>query len=277
MAPAADLIEQLTGDLAAESGELGKVLRRLATADWDKETPAAGWNVRDQVTHLAFFDDATLLSITDRPAFEAQRGELLGAGDHFPDIVAARYRDRSGPEALDWFLRSRDALLAAYRAADPGLRLPWYGPDMGLASSLTARLMETWAHGQDVIDTIGGRRQPTARLRHVADLGVRTFAFSFLLHGLPPPADEVLVELTGPDAQRWTWGPGDAANRVEGEAQDFCLVVVQRRAVADTGLTVTGPVAAQWMSIAQAFAGRPSDPPRPGRIPVPPASDGSRG
>ena len=277
MAAAADLIGQLTADLAAETGELSAVLRSLALADWDNGTPAAGWNVRDQVTHLAFFDDATRLSVTDRPAFEAQRGELHDLGDGFPDVVAARYRDRSGPEALDWFLRSRDALLAAYRAADPGLRLPWYGPDMGLASSLTARLMETWAHGQDVIDTIGGRRQPTARLRHVADLGVRTFAFSFRLHGFPPPADEVLVELTGPDAQRWTWGPGNAANRVEGEAQDFCLVVVQRRNVADTGLTVTGPVAAPWMSIAQAFAGRPSDPPPPGRIPVPPAPDGSGG
>jgi uncharacterized protein (TIGR03084 family) len=277
MAPAADLIEQLIADLAAETGELSTVLRRLTPADWDTGTPAAGWTVRDQVTHLAFFDNATLLSIADRPAFEAQRRELLALGEHFPDVVAARYRDRSGPEARDCFLHSRDALLAAYRAADLELRLPWYGPDMGLASSLTARLMETWAHGQDVIDAIGGRRQPTARLRRVADLGVRTFAFSFVLHGFPPPADRVRVELTGPDAQRWTWGPDNAANRVGGEAQEFCLVVVQRRNVADTSLTVTGPVAAQWMSIAQAFAGRPSDPPPPGRIPVPPAPDGSSG
>jgi hypothetical protein len=41
-------------------------------------------------------------------------------------------------------------------------------------------------------------------------------------------------------------------------------VVTQRRHVADTALDVRGPVAAQWMQIAQAFAG----PPGPGRSPA---------
>jgi uncharacterized protein (TIGR03084 family) len=144
---------------------------------------------------------------------------------------------------------------------------------LGLASSVTGRLMETWAHGQDIADALGARREPTARLRHIADLGVRTFAFSFRLRGLPVPAEQVRVELTGPDGpagQRWTWGPEDAANRVAGDAEEFCLVVTQRRNLADTGLTVTGPVAAQWIAIAQAFAGAPSDPRPPGRVPPQP-------
>ena len=34
--------------------------------------------------------------------------------------------------------------------------------------------------------------------------------------------------------------------------------------VADTKLEVVGPVATQWMSIAQCFAGGPVDPPAPG-------------
>jgi len=29
---------------------------------------------------------------------------------------------------------------------------------MSLLSSATARLMETWAHGQDVVDALGGTR-----------------------------------------------------------------------------------------------------------------------
>jgi hypothetical protein len=72
----------------------------------------------------------------------------------------------------------------------------------------------------------------------------------------------------------WTWGPPDAVNRVTGDALDFCLVVTQRRNVADTGLTVTGDVAAAWIAIAQAFAGRPTDP-RPPAGTRPPAGPGS--
>lgn len=263
-----DLVGQLTDDLAAESADLAEVLRPLSSADWDRDTPAAGWTIRDQVTHLAFFDDAVLLSLADGGAFEAQRSELTAFGEHFPDEIVARNRHRSGPECMEWFLRSRGELVVAYQAAEPRRRLPWYGPDMSLASSVTARLMETWAHGQDILDALGGRRPPTARLRHIADLGVRTRGFNFELHGLPVPGEPVRLELAGPDGSRWTWGPAAAADRVTGDAEDFCLVVTQRRNVADTGLTVAGPVAAQWMSIAQAFAGRPSDPPPSGRQPT---------
>ena len=268
-APPAVTVGTLVADLAAETSELAAVLASLTPQDWDAATPAEGWAVRDQVTHLAFFDGATLLAVTDRAAFEAQRAELSAFGDRFPDVVAAQYRHLSGRGCLDWFLRAREALLTAYQTADPRLRLPWYGPDMGVLSSVTARLMETWAHGQDILDTLRERREPTARLRHIADLGVRTFAFNFRLRGLPVPEDKVRVELTGPGGpdrpgeQRWVGGPDGAANKVEGDAEEFCLIVTQRRNVADTSLTVTGPVAAQWIAIAQAFAGAATDPRRP--------------
>jgi uncharacterized protein (TIGR03084 family) len=260
----AAVVGQVAADLAAETTALAGVLSRLPAAAWEKDTPADGWTIRDQVTHLAFFDDATRLAVADPAAFTAQRAELLAFGGRFPDVVAAMYRHLTGHHCLDWFLRSRAAMLAACRAADPAARLPWYGPDMGLASSLTGRLMETWAHGQDILDCLGERREPTARLRHIADLGVRTFAFSFRQRGLAVPGEPVRVELTGPGGQRWTWGPDNAANRVEGDAMDFCLVVTQRRNVADTGLRVAGAPAAGWMAIAQAFAGRPTDPRPPG-------------
>jgi uncharacterized protein (TIGR03084 family) len=273
----AAVLGQLAADLAAEASMLAGVLSALRPPDWDRHTPAVGWTIRDQVTHLAFFDDATLLAIADPAGFDAQRAELVAFGDRFPDVVAAQYRHLPGRDCLAWFLRSRDALLAAYRAADPRLRLPWYGPEMSLASSVTGRLMETWAHGQDIADTLGERREPTARLRHIADLGVRTLAFNFRLRGLPVPEEKVRVELTGPGdpgspgTQRWTWGPDGAANRVEGDAQEFCLVVTQRRNVADTALTVTGPVATRWIAIAQAFAGAATDTRPPGSFPSNPS------
>jgi uncharacterized protein (TIGR03084 family) len=256
------LADALTDDLLAESGVLREVLTSLSPAGWTRPTPAAGWTVTDQVTHLAYFDDVTRLSVTDPDRFRVEAVELTADGDDYPDRVAARYRDTAPADALAWFDHARAQLAASYRQADPAVRLPWFGPPMSLASSVTARLMETWAHGQDILDTFGIARVATARMRHVADLGIRALRYTYTVNGLPVPADPVRVELEGPDGARWTWGPPDAANRVTGTALDFCLLVTQRRHRDDTALEVTGDTARQWMSIAQAFAG-PAGPGRP--------------
>jgi uncharacterized protein (TIGR03084 family) len=137
---------------------------------------------------------------------------------------------------------------------------------MSLASFATARLMETWAHGQDVADALGARREPTQRLKHIAHIGVRTRGFSYAQHGRTAPDGDVRVELDAPDASRWTWGSEDAPDRVTGPALDFCLVVTQRRHVADTALKTEGPLAEEWLSIAQAFAGSPGAGRQPGQF-----------
>jgi uncharacterized protein (TIGR03084 family) len=130
---------------------------------------------------------------------------------------------------------------------------------MSPASFATARLMEYWAHGQDIADGLGVTRKPTARLRHICHLGVRTRGFSYVTHGLQPPVGEVRVALISPAGGQWTWGDPDASDRVEGSALDFCLVV-------DTALLITGDGARGWMQIAQAFAGggTTTDPARAG-------------
>ena len=51
----------------------------------------------------------------------------------------------------------------------------------------------------------------------------------------------------------------------------------QTRALADTRLRVEGPVAREWMSIAQCFAGPPEDPPAPGSRCLEPATDARGG
>jgi uncharacterized protein (TIGR03084 family) len=137
---------------------------------------------------------------------------------------------------------------------------------MSAASFLTARLMETWSHGLDVVDVVGIDRPDTDRLRHVVSLGVRTREFSYVNRGLTPDATPVFVALTAPSGATWTFGGAGAANRITGPARDFCGVVTQRRHVADTALTVIGPAAAEWMRLAQAFAGPPGAGRQPGQF-----------
>ncbi|MEX2291568.1 MAG: TIGR03084 family metal-binding protein [Mycobacteriales bacterium] len=254
---------QLTDDLAAESGDLFRLLSRLEVDDWDRPTPAAPWTIRDQVTHLAFFDDISTLAATDVARFEREATELTALGEDFAAVVAQRRQDRAGPVAAAWLQRSRSEYLQVFRGLSPSQTLPWFGPPMSAASSVTARLMETWAHGQDIADTVQVGRTPTSRLRHVAHLGVRTLAWSFTVQGRPAPDRAVRVELAGPDGETWRWGPEDAEDRVLGSAEEFCLVATQRRHRGQTGLQATGPVATAWLDIAQAYAG----PPGPGRPP----------
>jgi uncharacterized protein (TIGR03084 family) len=118
--------------------------------------------------------------------------------------------------------------------------------------------MEVWAHGQDVVDAVGGDRTATDRLRHIAQLGVITRGWSYTVRGEEPPAADVRVDLTAPSGDRWVWGPDDATDQITGPAEDFCLVDTQRRNVTDTDLDVTGDSAADWMDKAQAFAGAPT-------------------
>jgi uncharacterized protein (TIGR03084 family) len=116
--------------------------------------------------------------------------------------------------------------------------------------------METWAHGQDVVDGLGISRLPTPRLRHIAHLGVRTRAFAYLVRNLPAPSEPVRVELAGPDGSIWLWNE-EAVQSVSGSALDFCLLVTRRRHRDDLALIADGPAADEWLDIAQAFAGPP--------------------
>ena len=251
----------LLDDLQAEHDDLAAAMAGISEADWDAPTPAEGWTVRDQVSHLAFFDGVATMACVDPDAFVALRDRATAdLGRYVQDVLCAGH-DKDGAEMLAWMAFERRDLVESLRGLDPTARVPWFGPSMAVASKATARIMETWAHGQDVVDALGLDRPATMRLRHVAHIGVRTFPNSYRARGLEVPTEPVRVELVAPDGTPWTWGDDTAPNVVRGDALDFCLVVTQRRHVDDTGLEVSGEVAREWMGIAQAFAG----PPGPGR------------
>ena len=271
MAPDPTTLADLLDDLGAEHADLDASVGSLDEAAWGLATPAEGWAVRDQVSHLAFFDDAATMAIVDPDAFVvmAEAAVAAAAGDPMEEHLR-RGRAMTGAEVLAWWRRARHDSGQAAASLGPRDRVPWFGPPMGALSFVSARLMETWAHGQDVADALGVTRTPTSRLRHIAHLGVRARPFSYVVRGLEVPADGVAVVLSGPSGEHWTWDEGSTAGRVQGTALDFCLVVTQRRNVADTALAVSGTAAAQWLDIAQAFAGAPG----PGR---PPRRDAQRG
>ncbi|MEU3573377.1 TIGR03084 family metal-binding protein [Kitasatospora sp. NPDC036755] len=265
---AGDVLQGLLADLRDESADLDALVAELPADGWARPTPAEGWTVAHQIAHLAWTDDWTALAAHDPEGFRASLGghftELLAAGAD-PVEEGARTGAAAEPAALLARWRAgRAEVRAALGTAPADLRLPWFGPPMKPASMATARLMETWAHGQDVADALGATREPTDRLRHIAHLGLRTLGFAFTLHGLPAPEHPVRLELTAPDGTPWPIGPAGAQDVVAGPALDFCLLVTQRRHRDDLALTATGPVATAWLPIAQAFAGAPGKGRRPG-------------
>jgi uncharacterized protein (TIGR03084 family) len=264
MASAPLSLPGLIEDLEAEQAALDSIVAGLGEDSFDLATPAVPWAVRDQLSHLAYFDDCALAAVTDPDGFRRFAAAAIAAGGDPMAPHLERGRAMSGPEVLTWWRGSRRDAVTAARSLSAADRIPWFGPDMGALSFVSARLMETWAHGLDVADALGVVPAPTARLRHVAHLGVKARPFSYAVHGVAMPASTVHVELTSPAGEQWTWD-ADAATEdaVRGSALDFCLVVTQRRHLDDTALVVEGPLAQQWMSIAQAFAG----PPGSGRAP----------
>jgi uncharacterized protein (TIGR03084 family) len=201
------------------------------------------------------------MAIRDPDAFRASAEGLIASPERVDALTL--HRHLAPPELLAaWRANRRDLADAAATLTDD-TRIAWYGPPMGAKSFLTARLMECWAHGQDVAEALGVERPATDRLRHIARLGVITRSWSYANRGLAPPAGDVRVELTAPSGEVWAFGADDAGDRVAGPALDFCLVVTQRRHADDTRLTVTGDLARDWLDKAQAFAGPATDGPRP--------------
>lgn len=257
-------LEALRAELIAEQESLDDVVANITDEQWGAATPSPGWNVRDQIAHLTYFDHSGATAILSPARFQESVLELVANARHgsVDEFTLAPLRDHSPRQLLDAWRRGREHLNDAAASLNVETRVPWYGPSMSATSFLSARLMEVWAHGTDVVDALGAKRQATNRLRHVARLGYITRKWSYLVRGEEVPAGEVRLELNAPDGEIWTWGPDNADDTIDGSAEEFCLVVTQRRHVDDTSLR-TGELGRHWLERAQAFAGGASNGPRP--------------
>lgn len=260
-------VRGILDDLVAEHDVLDALLADEPDESWRELTPSSGWNVADQIAHLTYFDRAATMAIGDPAGFAVARDQLLDevmAAGGSMDGPTLEWSDELGAdELLSEWRRARAELVAAALVLSDDTRVPWYGPPMSAKSFLTARLMETWAHGQDIVDALGVTRPAADRLVHIVRLGVITRSWAYANRGLEPPEAALRIELTLPSGDVFSAGDPDADERITGPAEDFCLVVTQRRHFSETRLVVEGDAAVEWMTIAQAFAGPPTDGPAP--------------
>ena len=252
-------------DFREECDVLSDAFEGLSEADWTRRTQFKGWTFNDVLVHLHFWNSAADQALVDPAGFQQLVAAIL------PELGKAGLRPienrmiaERGSALLEiWRTQYRD-MSDRWSGLDPKLRVKWVGPDMSVRSSITARQMETWAHGMEIFDLLGQRRCDSDRIANVVMLGVNTFGWSHKVQGLEIPAEMPFLRLTAPSGKVWDYGTPGEDERIEGSAVEFAQVVTQTRNIADTALQVTGPVATRWMATAQCFAGPPETPPAEG-------------
>ena len=253
-------------DFRAESETLEKLLAPLSEADYARTTLFKGWTIDQILRHLHIWNRAAYLQLTDEATLKDYLAKAMGPiGDG--SLTRFEYEHLNGLSGKELFETWRDfypKLATAYSEADPSQRLTWAGPSMSARSSITARLMETWAHAQAIYDELGIDRESTDGIDNIVVLGLNTYGWTFANRKLPVPEPRPKLVLTSPSGALWEFGDEAGNEWIEGSAEEFCQVVTQCRNVADTALKVTGPNATEWMRMAQCFAGPPNDPPSPG-------------
>ncbi|WP_416899106.1 MAG: TIGR03084 family metal-binding protein [Minwuia sp.] len=258
---------QQATDFRAECDALKALIAPLKDADFEKVTAFKDWTINDVMGHLHMWNRAAERALNAPEEFQEMLGRLLAFREKGGDMPTFEREWRggiAGRELADAWAETYAEVADVFAEADPSKRVPWGGPSMSARSSISARLMETWAHGQEVYDVLGVVRQNADRIRNIVVLGVNTFGWTYACREETPPGPMPFVKLTAPSGEIWTYGEELPGERIEGLAEEFCQVVTQVRNIADTSLQVTGPVATDWMSKAQCFAGAASPPPAPG-------------
>lgn len=246
--------DSLLGALEREQAGLQTELRDLPVDHWFRPTPAKGWDLRDTVAHLADTDEIAIDTCLGGPRPLNDFAARFASAEDTTLWGVLRGRRRPGHDVLAWWehtsARERDVLAAL----DPAIRVPW-GLGMRPPSFVTARLMETWAHGLDVRTALGLPIVDNDALRHVAWLSYRALPYAFSFAGRDAPAGNLRVELTSPSGDEiWEYGPAGAPNRITGPAGEFCRLFVKRLTRKDaSGLVAEGAGADAALDVARAF------------------------
>ncbi|WP_410585703.1 TIGR03084 family metal-binding protein [Amycolatopsis sp. lyj-108] len=248
-------LREVIQDLDADGDELDALLASLTPEQWATPTPAPGWTIAHQVAHLAATFRMAGLAAADPEGFKNLAGSLGPDFDANVHAALSQFLPDPPDVLFDRWKAERTAASKALAAVDPAGFVPWLVNPLPPSILASAGMMEMFAHGQDIADALGVRRTRTERLGHLVAFAVRTWDFGYLARGLTTPAEQFRFDLVSPAGTQWAFGPEDATQRVEGPAEDFCLLVTRRRHHSDLALVATGEHAAHWLEIAQAYRG----------------------
>jgi len=245
-------MEEAVGELGDEQASLEAVLRPLPAESWRLPTPAAGWDVRDEVSHLADTEEIAHDTASGGPRQLNEEAMTFPSPEAFTESGCEKGRRLTPAEVLEWWTtgaaRTREAMLSL----DPKSRVPW-GLGMSARTLATARLMETWAHGLDIRAAVGEPPNETVRLRSIAWLIVQALPYAFRVAKREQPPGALRVELDF-EGDRWVLGAADADNSISGAAGEFCRLGVQRLAPSEAiSLRADGPLAEAALQVARAF------------------------
>lgn len=238
-------------ELEAEQNDLDSVLASLTDDQWLTPTSAEGWDVRDQISHLADVNEVAFDTATGGPRSLNASVATFPTPEDFTMSGCLRGRAMSPAEVLTWYRTSSKPLNDHLRTRSASDHIPW-GLGFKAPTLATARLMETWAHGLDVTDALGVEPILTPRLRSVAWLVTNALPYAFMTAGITPPPGTLRVEVTF-EGEVWTFGPDDATDRIEGDAYEYCRVGIQRAKREETSLKAIGKLAEAALTNARAF------------------------
>jgi uncharacterized protein (TIGR03084 family) len=255
--------ENVIPALIADGNDIDGLVADLDDAQWSLPTPAEGWTVAHQVAHLAATFRLATLSAARPDDFNALIKGLSSDFNANVDAAMAPFLAAPPKVLLGLFRTERANAEQALASVPAGKTVPWLVRPLPAPVLAAAGMMELFAHGQDIADALGVRREFTDRVAHLAGFAARVWDFGYQARNLTPPDVQFRFELTLPSGAPFADGPADAEQRITGPAVDFCLLVTRRRHRDDLALHATGPDAEQWLDIAQAYRG----PAGPGRTP----------
>ncbi|MEO0546003.1 MAG: maleylpyruvate isomerase family mycothiol-dependent enzyme [Pseudomonadota bacterium] len=172
-------------DFADEARDLHAL---VATMNDDQRLELTGfkaWTTEDIIRHLHLWNQAADFSVVQPDALTLLKARIDAAGS-MRDVERQNVPERGDELVAAWIELALD-METRWADFDPKRRLPWVGPDMSARSSMTARQMEHWAHGQAIYDLLGQERQDTVRLKNIVGVGVNTFGWTFAVGGHQTP------------------------------------------------------------------------------------------
>lgn len=245
-------MREAVAELRDEQADLEAILRSLRPEQWAARTPAEGWDVRDQVSHLADTNEIAYDTATGGSRQLNEEALRYPTGEAFTESGCVKGRSMEPAEVLEWWASTAARVNEMLEAKDPKERIPW-GLGMSARMLVTARLMEHWAHGLDIRAAVGRRPNASPRLRSIALLIFKALPYAFSVARIEPPRGTLRVELEFAD-EEWVFGPDAADNVIAGDALQYCMVGVQRLGYDDaTKLQAKGPLAEAALRHARAF------------------------